>query len=167
LRKNSHIEKLIKAEIGEIVKNQSYQFVSDGNWSMHQLLEYLLEITGPAHVVLSTFSIGEVSIRSLYNLKQAGSILSLKCLFDKGLPKRKLSLLYFANNVFDYAALYANHSKILVIINDQWSVAVNASANFTPNFRIEAGVITTKPNEVSYYNYKLSEYIEKGIPLKL
>jgi hypothetical protein len=36
------------------------------------------------------------------------------------------------------------HAKIVVLQNQQWSVAIVGSANFTNNPRIEAGIVSTE-----------------------
>lgn len=161
LTNSAHI---LAREIGRIEKERSYHFFSDGRWSIHELIEYLLEITGPADVMLSTFSVSEVAVRSLVMLRKGGKITNLKCLFDKDLPRRKLDLMFFASKVIDRISLMKNHSKVITIKNDNWMIAVNTSANLTPNLRIEAGVITTESHMAEMYIQKMSDLIEKGLP---
>ena len=97
-------------------------------------------------------------------LRKGGKITNLKCLFDKDLPRRKLDLMFFASKVIDRISLMKNHSKVITIKNDNWMIAVNTSANLTPNLRIEAGVITTESHMAEMYIQKMSDLIEKGLP---
>ena len=58
-------DKLLEKEIGTISQNMVKPFWSEGKWNMHDLLTFLLKVTGPAKVWLSTFSISEASVRTL------------------------------------------------------------------------------------------------------
>lgn len=145
-------QKNLADELGKIETNRSYHFISEGRWSMYQLLTYLLNITGPAKVWVTSFSISESALRSFLKTNQAGMIKELHCLFDNACKKNKLDLLYFANNIVSEIRLTANHSKLILIENEQWNVVVNGSANMSPNIRIEAGVICT--DREIYEQYK-------------
>ena len=68
--------------IGEISQDETKWYFSDGDWSSHDLLFYLLNITGPAKVYFSTWAISEYAIRQLYNMIQEGHIIELHGIFD-------------------------------------------------------------------------------------
>lgn len=155
----------LRQEIGQITPDQVRPFFSEGRWSMHDLMLYLLEITGPAKVFLSTFSISEAAIRALLMATEKGMITEIHCLFDHTIKKHKLNLLFFAWNVAGDVTLTANHSKIILIQNDQWKVSVIGSANMTPNPRKEAGVIFTTVSAFDHYKYYLEKSIEEGFPV--
>ena len=53
------------------------QFVSLGDWSTHDLLFYYLNITGPADVYFTTWSISEFAMRQLYAMVDSKLITSL------------------------------------------------------------------------------------------
>src|ERR1043166_6088749 len=63
---------------GELIdmalKGDDVHFITGGQWSMYQFLERALEVTGPAALWLSTYSITEMSARTLANLQDAGLI---------------------------------------------------------------------------------------------
>lgn len=155
----------LRIDIGEIRQNQVKPFFSEGLWSMHDLMLYLLEITGPANVILSTFSISEAAIRAMFDATERGYIRSLKCLFDHTIQKNKLSLLFFAHNVVTEIFISSNHSKVLLIENDRWTISVVASANMTPNPRKEAGAIFTDLESFNFYKYHLRKAMQEGIPV--
>jgi hypothetical protein len=125
---------------------------SSGEYSMHELLEYLLDITGPASVRVSSFSISEVAIRSFYSLMEKGVITQLLCLFDISVKRHKLGLLFFASNIGCRIALSKNHAKILLIENDGWKLVVVGSANLQVNDKNEVAVISTDPGFYDYYS---------------
>lgn len=156
----------LRNDVGPITQNQIKPFFSEGLWSMHDLMLYLLEITGPAKVLLSTFSISEAAIRSINLAIEKGFITEIHCLFDHTIRKHKLGLLFFASNIVSDIAITSNHSKLILIENDEWNISVVGSANMTPNPRKEAGVIFTTASTFDFYHSHLVKSISEGIPIK-
>lgn len=123
-------------EPGTIVK-----YKSQGSWSMHELVSYILEQTGPADVYLSTWTISEDPARCLFNLKQKGLIRSLSCLFDYRIKVRAGEAFQLISSIADNIKLLKCHAKAAVIINDDHAVSVIGSSNFSKNPRVEAGTV--------------------------
>jgi len=130
---------------------------------MHQLIEHLLEQTGPAKVVLSSFSITEVAIRTFQRLMEQGTIQSLACLFDFTVRRHKLGLLFFARNVISQISIAKCHAKVVLIYNGKHYVTVVSSANLNINDKMEAGIISTDTAIFDYFYTKLIEGISGGI----
>jgi len=151
------------AGIREIRQNETIPFTSEGEFSMHELLEYLLLKTGPAKVRITSFSITEAAVRSFLHLMETGVILSLECLFDLSVKRHKLGLLNFANNIATSIALTKCHAKLILIENSDWKISVAGSANFQVNDKIEAGVISTCPEFLTFYLDRFSIWFTKGI----
>ena len=127
--------------IGEIKQGGSSHYASLGDWSTHDLLFYLLNITGAANVYFSTWAISEFAIRQLFNLIESGLILELKGIFDYRNGIHKTAELEFLRNITTEIKAAKCHAKVCVIENDTWGIAIVGSANMTRNPRIEAGVI--------------------------
>lgn len=147
------------------MQNQVKPYFSEGHWSMHDLMLYLLEITGPARVWLSTFSISEAAIRAFSVAMEKGMITQIHCLFDYTIQKNKLGLLFFAYNTVSDITITANHSKLILIENDTWKITVVGSANFTPNPRKEAGAIFTTPETFDNFLQHLRSAFAEGTQL--
>jgi hypothetical protein len=153
--------------IADLSADKIHFFFSHGHWSLHDLFTALIHKTGPAKVYLSTFSLSEVAVRSLYNASKDGLITELQCLVDIRVKRHKLGLLNFAGHLVDTITLANCHAKILILENDSWKIAVVASNNFTVNIRYESGSIITVPEIVDSYKQCLFEAIKTGIPYKL
>jgi len=151
------------SELKPIVQNTFFPFSSEGTFSMHELLEFLLQKTGPATVRIMSFSITEVAIRSFLNLMENGSIEKLECIFDLTVKRHRLGLLYFMNNVVSAISLTKNHSKLILIQNSDWMLSVVGSANFNVNDKIEAGVISTQSEFFNFYNERFTRWFNQGI----
>ena len=149
----------------EIKPGTTIPTASSGEYSMHELLEYLLGITGPACVRVSSFSISEVAIRSFYSLMESGVISRLDCLFDISVKRHKLGLMFFASNIGCRIALSKNHAKILLIENQQWKLVVVGSANLQLNDKNEVAVISTDPGFYDYYFQTFSLWFDKSLTI--
>ncbi len=117
-------------------------YYSVSEFSMHQLLEFLLSITGPASVRISSFSLSEVALRSFVKCIENGLMTRLNCLLDLSVKRHRVGLLYFASNVVTDIALAKNHAKIILIENDSFHWVVVGSANLNENDKIEAGIVS-------------------------
>ncbi len=143
--------------------NITFPYVSEGEFSMHQLLEFLLTQTGAAKVHIASFSITEVAIRSFLNQIEKKYISDLTCIFDLSVRRHRLGLLYFMNNVVNLIALTKNHSKLILIENIRWKVTVISSANFNVNDKIEAGIISTEKRFYDFYLKQFNQWFDKGL----
>ena len=157
--------KELEKDIGEIKPDLVKPFWSNGKWSMHDLLLYLVKLSGPAKVWLSTFSISEIAIRAFSHALETGLITELHCLFDYTVKTHKLSLLYFAGNIVSDIRLVPNHSKVILIENNDWKITVISSANMSPNPRIEAGVIIVDDNIYNDFKTRLVNTMMNAHPL--
>ena len=155
--------KAIENEIGEIEQGRHYHFFTEGKWSMHETLLYLLYYSGPAKVTITSFSLSEITINTFVLAKEEGLITRLDLLLNTAVTRNKASLFFFAGNVADRIGLLDIHAKIIVIENDNWKIAVNQSANSTKNPAYEAGVICTVPEIVDEYCQKLDKAFFQSI----
>lgn len=116
-------------------------FVSDGAFSIHHLLAYLLKITGTAQVHIVTWTITELPARSLVMLKQDGLINHLSCIIDDRVKTRTPKSFQLLDENCEKLVQKKCHAKGFLIRNENWSIVVKSSMNFTKNPRIEDGSI--------------------------
>lgn len=159
------MKELIQKEIGSIPTDGRIYFLTDGAWSLYELIDYCLDHVGPSELFITSFSISEESIRHLFHLKQTGMILSLTGLFDPSLRKTKTPLLYFASEVFNAMRFTPNHSKVILFKNKSKPLTIVASANLGRNRRIETGIIDTDKQTLWFYENRLSTIFENSIEL--
>ncbi len=137
-------------------------YYSEGDFSMHELLEALLDLTGPASVKITSFSITEVAIRAFHRLSEERKITNLRCILDQTVKSYRLGLLLFAVNVSSEIALAKNHAKIILIENDKWKLTVVSSANFNVNDKIEAGIVSGCHDVYDFFSLKFDETFQKS-----
>jgi hypothetical protein len=131
---------ILKKHIGKISLDKNIHFVTYGRWSMHDLIFYCLKQTGPAHLLIATWSISEISIRNLVKKFTDKEILSVKFLLDPRVKVRNPKPLQMLKANFQYT-FKPCHAKVTTIENEYWNISIIASANLTNNPRIERGII--------------------------
>lgn len=105
------------------------------------ILEWILSQTGPATVLVSTFSTSEEFLRRFCRMKEHGLVKESMLLCDQRALSKTRPLMLFMSQAFDTVRVCANHSKVVLVKNDQWRVAVVTSQNQTRGDRYEAGVV--------------------------
>lgn len=130
----------------EVFQNRWQPFFINGTFSLHELVQHFVNQIEPCNIYISSFSLSEESVRSLFNLCESGKIKSLKLLLDERVKKDKLGMLLFASEITPEIYIAKNHSKVVVIKNEKWSLTILGSANFTVNTRYESGVICSIEN---------------------
>jgi len=160
-RKASTIHELVKA-IGTLEHGKSFFTFSNGKWSSHELLAYILQQTGPAEVWLTSWSITEEPLRMVVKMMKDELITQIHCLFGERVPVNcPVAWQYAKYNIPDIK-LSRCHAKAQVIRNEKWSVVVIGSANLTNNPRWEAGVVCCDHSVAESFSSAIDEAINKG-----
>lgn len=116
------------------------------------LLGWILQQTGPADVYVSTFSTSDAFLRGFFNLKKKDLVLKSVLLADLKASKKTYKLYKEMQQCFDTVYLAQNHSKVVLVQNDRWTVTVISSQNQTYGDRAECTLVTTS-QEVFYQQY--------------
>lgn len=136
-------------------------WVSDGEWSVHDLLLGLLQLSGPADVFLSSYAFSEYPARLIADLKSRGIIRSLYCLIDSRIDKRSASALTLIRNCADQLKMVNTHAKVTVIENAEFIFCIVGSANYTTNKRYEAGMIISDRSVSCFHKKWISDELRK------
>lgn len=147
----------------KLKKNKNIPFISDAEFSTHELIGHLLTQTGPSAVRISSFSISEIAIRNFFRLQESRQITQLSCLFDFSVKRHKLGLLFFASNVASCIRLTKVHAKLIFIDNEEWNLVVVTSANLNNNDKKEVGIIITSPELYSFYSTNYNQWFEDAL----
>lgn len=145
--KKSNKEKKIRAckrgiasqAIGIIEKDTDTFVLTFGQFSKIDALMAILDQTGPAHVVISTWTAAHAHLDIAADLIASSDILSFRMIVDRSFRKRKpafyMQMLQLFGN--DSIREINAHSKFMIIKNDQWNIVVRTSMNLTGNRRLE------------------------------
>lgn len=151
LQVRSRASQLISELMGKIISENIIEFCTAGEFSMHHLIEYLLEQTGPADIYLSTWTIKEEPARVLFNLKKSGLIKNLYCVFDYRIRTLDAKHFDFVKNIVTAYTLTKCHAKTVAIEGEKFSLALSSSANLSNNPRIETGYISCNMSSMLFH----------------
>lgn len=126
-----------------LAENTVYDYVSRGDWSHFELLEYILNNIQPAQLYFSTWSISELSARKLVGWLDSGRITSVVALVDFRAKNRHPAAYHLARHHISDMRVGSCHAKVTVLKHAAGYVTIVGSANWTENPRIEAGIIST------------------------
>lgn len=157
----SDSDRSLTAAIGLLENGQEHHYYSHGNFNLVRLICYLLRQTGPAHLMLTSYSFSRESIEQLQNRVQKQSILSFKVLLDNRV--RVMSPLPFQMIAasFDYRCISV-HAKIALIWNDDWKITILTSQNATDNPKLERGTIFTDAEIFDFDYQNLCDEFDRG-----
>lgn len=152
-------------------------FFLSNRFSLHNLFSYMLSLTGPAYVRISTFSLCEAAIRNFVNHAEAGDITGSSVLLDMSLTKRSIDKLLFVGNVLSNIRLMDNHSKLIILspVETRFIASHNiaspiiflGSANFNDNRKFESGFISSDPQLVATAIECFDDMFNNAMPLVL
>lgn len=132
----------IDSVLRPLAQNASQAYLSD-KLQVADVMQWILDQTGPADVQLTSFSISEEFLRRIFFIEKSGLIRSLDIVLDFKATNKTLILWPFIAQTVEHCYLAANHSKILLVYNDDWTVAVVMSQNLTRGNRNESAFIST------------------------
>lgn len=122
------------------------------------ILQWILDQTGPADIRMTSFSISEEFLRRIYFIGRKGLVRSLDIVLDHKATNKTLILWPFIRQVVQNCYLTTNHSKMLLVSNGTWHVAMVTSQNLTRGNRYESGFLTTDPSVFATLSEQL-EYV--------
>lgn len=140
--------KRVAASVGEITRGCEIFGVTKGDWSLVDLIEHCLNTTGPADVVVCTWTAGGNDATFASNLLTNGSIKSLRFVVDLSFPSRQPSYCAALRQRFgdDAIRLTRCHAKFVTIRNKRWNVVIRTSMNLNENRRLETWEVSdSKP----------------------
>jgi hypothetical protein len=110
-----------------------------GQFSLLDLIDATLELTGPADVVISTWSAGFYDVEEAVRWRDSGRMLSTRFVMDSSDKRRQstpgdVAELFGAENV----RTFRSHAKFVLISNDSgWRICITTSMNLNLNPRLE------------------------------
>ena len=116
-----------------------------GQFSLVNIIEAALEITGPANLTVSTWAAAKTSISTILGLVKSGKLTDSKWLIDLTLQRRLPELTKSIRDTFgsDSIRVGANHAKWFMLQNADWNIVCITSMNLNHNPRFENFMIRT------------------------
>ncbi|MDT9411320.1 hypothetical protein P8T80_08000 [Corynebacterium rouxii] len=110
-----------------------------GQFSLIDLVQATLEITGPADVTIATWSAGFYDLRAAENFRDCGMIRSIRFIMDSGRAKKGQAGVHEIGEIFgeDSFIQIRTHAKFVLVRNEDWDVCITSSMNLNKNTRCE------------------------------
>lgn len=126
--------------IGAIGRNCEIYGLSKGQFSLIDIIQHCLRATGPADVVLSTWTAANADLGFAFRLLADGAIRTCRFVVDFSFPVRQPEYCAALRERFgdDAIRLTKNHAKFCLIHNGEWSIVIRTSMNLNENRRLES-----------------------------
>jgi hypothetical protein len=141
----------LKAVLPVLHPDAWHDIPTKGHWSLHEMIAYLLTITGPAVVWLATWGFATEPLKHLLKALREERITQLHLLLSDRVRlqcPQAFQLLQQALNDPDMrdrmrVRTAKTHVKMVVITNADHHITVDTSANLTDNPRLEKYLVRT------------------------
>lgn len=110
-----------------------------GQFSLIDLIQAALEITGPADVTISTWSAGFYDVEAAEKFRANGLLRSIRFVMDAASMKRGQASVADIADLFGPEAIRSTrtHAKFALVRNEAWDVVITSSMNLNLNPRCE------------------------------
>jgi hypothetical protein len=137
--------------------------LTKGQFSLADMIEAILEKTGPASLGVSTWTAANASIQSMMELLQSGRITGCRWLVDQTFVRRCPGLVGEIRRKFgaDAIRVTKTHAKFVTITNDEWKVALRSSMNLNQNPRLESFEVGHDPQLCAFLEQVLDDVWKK------
>jgi len=164
IHKFCKIDSKLNEVFDDFEKGYDYSYVSGAEWSTHDLIRFLISKIGPAELTAATWSVASHAAIRLIDMLKKKDFTAINMLVDWRVQVRTPDFLALARMNFANISVTSCHAKVFVLQNDNWSVSVVGSANFTNNPRIEAGHISTNVDTANFHKKWIMSEIKKAAP---
>ncbi len=147
--------------IGLILPGRQKHYYSDGNFNLLRLIFHILKQTGPAHILMATYSISQDSLEKVRNRINHGEILSIRFLIDNRVKVMSPLPFQMLKEGFTYRCI-SLHAKVALIYNDDWKISIVTSQNATDNPKLERGVIFTDDQIFNFDKQQMENAFNRG-----
>jgi len=127
------------AAVAELRRGGRVCGLTMGQFSLLDLIRAVLAKTGPADVLISTWTAGIRDAETAAWLLSGEEIRSLRFVVDRSFATRQPRYAQRMIELFGERAILATrtHAKFAVVQNESWSVAIRSSMNLNKNTRVE------------------------------
>ncbi len=124
--------------VGDIKKGMRRFGLTAGQFSMSDLIQYILNQTGPADLFISTWAASSDGLKKTFEFLNNGMLRNIKFMIDTGAKQYRDNQFGALLEKFgDCIRTTRIHAKFFVIRNEKWNIVVRTSANLNRNLRLE------------------------------
>lgn len=130
-----------------------------GQFSVIDVLQHLIGITGPASIVISTWTAANADVSTVLDFVDSGELVSARWLVDLTFQRRTPELASRIRQVFgrDSIRVAKNHAKFALITNADWKIMIQTSMNLNFNPRFENFSVAHDPELHDFHQTIIDE----------
>ena len=115
--------------IGKLEHNQDIFILTFGQFSLIDALTAILDQTGPANVVISSWTAADAHLEKTATMIGSSDILDFKLIIDRSFETRQPQYCYHMRKLFGQKCIrhIRSHAKFMTIKNDNWNIVVRTS----------------------------------------
>ena len=151
--------KQLEKAFANISDGDCIQFMTNGAWSSHDMIDFFIRKVGKCNVYLTSWAVSEQAARKIDKLYDQGYIRELTCLFDYRIKDRKSDPIALLER-FGSVHLGKIHAKVIVLQNEKIAITIITSGNLSKNLRIEAGTIFCCQASANFHKQWIKEESE-------
>lgn len=148
--------------IGELTPGCEIFGLSKGQFSLVDIMRHCLEASGPADVLVSTWTAANADLGFAYELLRSGSIRSMRFVVDFSFPTRQPEYAAALRERFgdDCVRVTKTHAKFVVVRNESWSLVIRSSMNLNENRRLESFEVSDCPAMADWLETVVNELFD-------
>lgn len=152
--------------IGKLAHGERVFGLTKGQFSLLDLLRAIIAQTGPADLVLSTWTAGLKDTEHLGFLSKSGSIRSLLVLVDRSFPSRHPDYAARLLELFgpDAIRVTQTHAKFALVSVGDWRITIRTSMNLNFSPRWEQFELDDDPAVFAFYRRLVDEIEATAAP---
>lgn len=127
--------------------------LTHGQFSLLDLLQATLDITGPADVDIATWSAGLYDVDAAQRFRDDGRIRRIRFVMDSASQKRGQASTVQIADLFGDDAIRTtrSHAKFVIATNAVWNVVITSSMNLNLNQRVEQFEMTDDRERAAFF----------------
>ena len=159
------VENAHQAIEGIDLKHEIYGLFK-GQFSLADLIVACLAKTGPADIVISTWTAAKKELSSAERLLKDGRVVRCRWLVDFSFPRRQPGYCEDLRKRFgdDVIRVSKIHSKFVLFRNKKWDLVLVTSANLNKNVRLETFQLMNDAKLADFFEAVVDEIFEEQKP---
>lgn len=139
--------------IGPVVDGDEICGITNGQFSLIDIIDHLLRCAGPSHVTVATWTMGIYDIDRAQDFVANRLLRGIRFVLDPSMFSRRPELAAVLVRGFGVDAFRAVniHAKFATIRSDSLALAVRSSMNLNPNNRIESFDISASDETTAFF----------------
>lgn len=148
--------------IGSLYKGCEIFCLTKGQFSLFDIVECVLAFTGPADVLISTWTAAGADTKRAKDFLVNGDIRSIRWVVDRSFLSRQPAYCMALKEEFgDCIRTTRTHAKFIIVRNENWHFVIRTSMNLNSNPRIEDFEISEDKDFADFFQRFVDEVFAK------